>query len=185
MSEEVEAVLKEVIESKASDLNEEQKKKLLEVGTKLFEEGVMPKEAMGLSDQTVEAMYAHGYRLYQAAKYGAAGHIFRMLTTLDPTEPKYYLGMGACLHRMKEYEPAVFMYELCGEMNKQDPMPLYYASDCRFNLGHDEIAIDELEQVIKRSEGKPEFARVADRAKMTLKSKKENKPKEAKPKEEK
>lgn len=166
----VKSVVDEAVSSHAPDLTEEQRAKLHNIGVKIFEGGMIPKDAMQLSDETVEAMYAHGYRLYQGAKYGDAGHIFRMLAVLDPTQSKYYLGMGACLHRLKQYEPATFMYELAAALDKTDPMPLYYASDCRTNMGHEQIAMDHLKNVIERSKGREEYALIADRAKMTLDS---------------
>jgi type III secretion system low calcium response chaperone LcrH/SycD len=168
MGDVVESVVNDVILKKAKELDDKHKEKLLEVGVKIFEEGLLPKDAMDLSEDTIEAMYAHGYRLYQGAKYGDAGHVFRTLAVLDPGDPRYYLAMAACLHRMKQFETAAFMYELTSMLDKKDPMPLYYASDCRINLGHKEMAMGHLEEVIARSKNLPEYALIADRAKMTL-----------------
>ena len=156
--------------SQEQNLNKGQQIKLEKALKQIFEEGVLPKEALGLSDQTLEALYAHAYRLYQSAKYKDAGYIFQLLQTLNPPDWRNYLGMGACLHRLEQYETASFMYQAAGEINKENPMPFYYCSDCRIKMGHFRKAIQLLNEVIKRSIDKPEYNIVSDRSIMMIQS---------------
>lgn len=156
--------------TKDQNLSKGQKVKLEKAFTEIFEKGALPKDALGLSNETMEAMYAHGYRLYQSAKYKDAGYIFHLLQTLNPADPRNYLGMGACLHRLGKYETAVFMYQVAADLEKENPMPFYYYSDCAIKMGHLNKAIFLLKEVVKRAGSKTEYEAIKDRAQMTIRS---------------
>lgn len=168
MAIEVEEIIDGVV--KDQKLNKEQRDKLEKAFVEVFEHGVLPKDAMGLSDQTIEAIYAHAYRLYQSAKYKNAGYIFHILQSLNPRDPRFYLGMGACLHRLGNYETASFMYQVAGDVDVENPMPYYYCSDCRIKMGHFKRAVFLLKEVVKRTLNKPEFEAIRDRSLMTISS---------------
>ena len=78
------------------------------------EKGLMPKQALNIGDDTMEAIYSQGYNLYNQGKYKDASYIFRLLMLLDYLTPKYILGLAACLHRLKDFKNAANVYLLCG-----------------------------------------------------------------------
>jgi type III secretion system low calcium response chaperone LcrH/SycD len=164
--------VKDMIEgvSKEKKLTKGQEIKLEKMLKQILEEGILPKDALGLSDQTIEAIYAHAYRLYQSAKYKDAGYIFSLLQNLNPQDWRFYLGMGACLHRLGKYETASFMYQVAGDIDVENPLPYYYCSDCRIKLGHFRKAAHLLKNVVMRSVGKKEYSSLRDRALMTIRS---------------
>lgn len=163
---------KKQMEEEALNLSEEPfsegDKKLADVLNKVMKKGMLAKEALGLNDTVVEGLYAQAYRLYNTGKYVDASYVFRILITLDPTEPKYLLGLGACFHMGKEYQNAIEAYTMCAVIDPQNPVPHYHASDCYLNLGDKISSIVALEMTVKRAGDKPEFAAIKDRARMTI-----------------
>jgi type III secretion system low calcium response chaperone LcrH/SycD len=147
---------------------------------KLMGKGGAPKEAFGLSDQAIEGIYGQAYRLYNTGKYKDASQLFRLLITLNPTEPKYTLGLAACFHMMKEYSTAAEVYTIGGVLDPQSPIPHYHASDCYLQMDDKISAIIALEMAVKRAGERAEFQQLKDRALLTIKSLKEalTKPKE-------
>src|SRR6185295_13804008 len=60
----------------------------------VLNKGIMPKTALKLGDDTMEAIYAQAYNLYNLGRYKESSYIFRLLVLLDFTTPKYVLGLG-------------------------------------------------------------------------------------------
>jgi type III secretion system low calcium response chaperone LcrH/SycD len=126
--------------------------------------GVMPKHALQLGDDTMEAIYSQGYNLYNQGRYKEASYIFRLLMLLDYMTPKYILGLAACLHRMKDYKSAANIYLLCGTIDSTNPLPHYHAADCYIQLGVPMLAIFSLRLAISAAADQPQYAVVKERA---------------------
>lgn len=153
------------IEGKES---EEIRKALESLASNMFEKGLLPKDAMGISDEMVEGLYSFAYRLYNTGKYDQAVQIFRLLILLNPTSAKFMLGLAACFHMQKQYEIAATSYILCTLVDPKNPLPYYHASDCYMQLGKSDLAIASLEACLKKMEGKAEFTAIRDRVQLTL-----------------
>jgi type III secretion system low calcium response chaperone LcrH/SycD len=162
--EQIKQSLKDVGES----VGEKRKKNLEEAAKNILQKQVIPKEALGMSDQMIEGIYGQAYRLYNTGKYEDASQLFRLLVMMNSTESKYAMGLAACFHMMKDYKSAINTYTLCGIIDPKSPVPHYHASDCYIQLKDPMSAIVALEMAIKRAEGKPEFKSIQDRAKMTV-----------------
>lgn len=134
----------------------------------VLETGRLPREALGFGDQRMEAGYAQAYHLYNTGKFLDAAQIFRWLVVLDATDPKYYLGLAACLHMLKEYNAAAEVYMTCSVIDGQTPIPFYHASDCYIQLRDRASAILMLELAIERAGMKPEYAVLKERARMMI-----------------
>lgn len=141
---------------------------ILKVTKNVMQDGMMPKDACGMSDNTAEAMYAQGYQLYNNGKYSEARHIFSMLTVLNPLEPKYLLGQAASTHMLKDLEHAAELYLRYTIISPHDPVPYYHAADCYMQLREVDCAIIALNMVIRKSGEKPEYSTLKDKAKMML-----------------
>lgn len=130
--------------------------------------GTSPKDVLGLTDAMVEGIYGQAYRLYNTGKYKEAIQIFRMLLMINSTEPKYALGLAACLHMKKEYSAAVAAYTLVSTMDPLNPIPFYHTADCFIKMADPFSAILALEAAIKKSGEKPEYKTLKDRATLML-----------------
>ncbi|MFQ5730250.1 MAG: SycD/LcrH family type III secretion system chaperone [Waddliaceae bacterium] len=131
-----------------------------------------PRNIVGLTDFQVEGMYGQAYRLYNNGKYKDAMEMFRLLTMVDANEPKYFMGMAASLHMMKQYKGAVSVYMLCGTLDPLNPVPHYHAADCYIKMKDPFSAIISLEMAVKRAGDKPEFQAIKERSEAMIKAQK-------------
>jgi len=129
-----------------------------------------PKEAMGMTDAMIEAIYGQAYRLYNTGKYADASRLFRLLVMLVPIEPKFPLGLAASFHMMKDYRNAIQIYTFCSIADAQNPVPHYHAADCYMQLGDLAGAIVAMEMAAKRAGDKTEYKTLKDRALLTIES---------------
>jgi len=140
---------------------------------KSTQKNIMPKDALGLSDDVVEGIYGQAYRLYNSGKYGEASQLFRLLLTLNSADPKYTLGLAACYHMQKDYRNAAAAYAISAVIDPDNPVLYYHSSDCYMNLGDPKSALLALEIAVNRAGGKPEHQLLKDRALMAMESLKE------------
>lgn len=141
-----------------------------EVSNKMFKQHMTPKEALNVNSNVLESVYAQAYRLYNTGKYIEAAHLFRILIMMNVTEPKYLLGLAACFHMLKEYQNAIQTYTMCSALGAQDPIPYYHSSDCFIQMKDYLSAMICLEMTIARAADKPEYAKMKERALMSLES---------------
>ena len=128
--------------------------------------GILPKHAFRLGDDTMEAIYSQAYTLYNQGKYQEASYIFRLLMLLDYMTAKYVLGLGACLHRMKDFKNAANIYLLCATLDSTNPLPHYHAADCYLQLGYPEMAVFSLGLVLATAKEDPQYAVIKERARL-------------------
>jgi len=160
--------LKKAVDELGEKEAKEQQKNFENLSRDVVEKGLLPKNALGMSDNLIEGIYGQAYRLYNTGKYKDASQLFRMLIMLDATEPKYPMGLAACFHMMKEYQNAINTYALCGIIDPENPVPHYHASDCYLQMNDPISAIIALEMAIKRAGKRNEYQALKDRALMTL-----------------
>ena len=134
--------------------------------TQAMTKGMMPKTALRIGDETMEAMYAQGYNLYNQGKYKEASYVFRLLMLLDYLMPKYVLGYAACLHRQKDYKNAANLYLLCGTLDSQNPLPHYHAADCYIQLGAFPLAIFSLDMAMTAAGNQQQYSVIKERARL-------------------
>lgn len=134
------------------------------------QEETSPQKAMGMTNEMVEGIYGQAYRLYNTGKYQDAAQLFRLLVMVNPTDPKFTLGLAACLHLLKEFKNAIEIYTVCSILDQDSPIPLFHASDCYLQVQDKLAAMMALEMAVKRAGSKPEFQTLKDRASMTAKS---------------
>lgn len=139
-----------------------------EIFNTILETGKVPTEALGFNKERIDASYGQAYRLYNTGKYGDASYIFRLLIFLDPTEAKYYLGLAACFHMLKEYSAAAQVYIACSALEAENPIPFFHASDCYIQMRDRASALLMLEMAVKRSGEKPEYQVLKERAVLTI-----------------
>ncbi len=141
-----------------------------DVTEKLFKQGMAPKDALGASPGYLENIYAQAYRLYNTGKYSEAGHLFRVLVMFNAMEPKYMLGLAACMHMLKDFVNAIHTYTLCSALDPDNPIPHYHSSDCFIQMKEYLSAMICLELAIESCKNKQEFAKMKERAQLSLES---------------
>ncbi len=138
-------------------------KQIMEVALK---KGIMPKQALQISDETMEAIYTQAYTLYNQGRFRDASYIFRLLMLLDFTTPKYVLGLAACAHRLQDFTNAANLYFLCTALDPDNPLPHFHATDCYVQLGAIGIASYSLQLAITTAGDQPEYQAIKQRAEL-------------------
>lgn len=95
------------------------------------------KELPTFSHDTAEALYAFAYGFYENGIYDKAVHFFRFLTLMQMNNKKYWMGLGASYHMLKDYECALQCYGYAAFLDENDPYVHLHAAECFFAL--DEI----------------------------------------------
>jgi len=130
----------------------------------VYEKEMLLKDAMHISDGIMAEFYVFAYSEFTSGNYQKARGLFTILTRLDPHNFQYALGLAVTLHRMKEYDLAVGMYMNCTFLEITNPIPYIYAYDCFLNKNSKLAAKDMLDNCIKYTGNKPEYAALKCRA---------------------
>lgn len=88
----------------------------------------------GLDERDMEAVYGLAHSLYQGGRYDKAKSAFKFLCMYDHTEPKWWVGLGATMQRLKDFEGAVKAYGYATLMDVEDPKPQLHAGYCLLAL---------------------------------------------------
>ena len=158
----------EVIQNIDMPVGLEERKKLEEIINQIFVEKKLPKDALGLSEETLEHLYAQGYRLYNNGNYKAAKDVFKVLNVYNPRESRYAGALGATFHRLKNYRDACEYYLAAAILDPQDPLPFYYMFDCYNQAGMLTEAEGCLLETIRRMGEDPIYAKLKIRCTLLL-----------------
>lgn len=134
-----------------------------------IEEGKSPQESTGLDKTTIEGIYGHAYRLYNAGQYREAIQIFRILITFNSTNIRYILGLAACYHMLENYESALTMYSVVETVDPQNPQTYYDASNCYSKLNLPKQALEQLQSALQRC-AEPKHAQLKERIQLAIAS---------------
>ncbi len=129
-----------------------------------IKKGIIPKQMLKLDDETLEGIYTQAYLFYNQGKFRDASYLFVILMLLDPTQPKYMLGSGACLHRLGKYEKAAQVYLLGSSLDPKNPLPHFHAADCYIKLKALPLADMCLKTAIQCCGEQKEYELVKERA---------------------
>ena len=97
--------------------------------------GGVLKDAHGLTDEEMEAIYGVAYNLYESGKYEDALQVFKFLCFFDHLEKKYWMGLGAVNQMLKKYDDANNAYSMAAMLDIDDPTPAMHAANCLLLAG--------------------------------------------------
>lgn len=106
------------------------KEQIEKIFTDFYEKGIPIYQSIGLNDDFMKFLYSTAYQMYQSGKFNEAIANFQVLSTFDPTEPKYALGMALCYKEMKKYPHAIEELLQCTSINPEDPIPYWHLYEC-------------------------------------------------------
>ncbi|RDB31804.1 SycD/LcrH family type III secretion system chaperone [Candidatus Similichlamydia laticola] len=118
------------------EIYEEFSQKLAQAIGLVYEKGVLFKDALGLSEENMEAFYAWGFQLFEKKQFSEAFQLFNILVILDPIQWKYRYALATTLHRQKNYKDAVkaYLMSVMLEPARYIPLPHYHAADCYIQM---------------------------------------------------
>ncbi len=109
-------------------------------------------EALQLSPEQFEALYAVGHNTYVAGKYEDAASFFGVLISIQPFDARVYIGFAASLQMQKKYEHAALFYQWACGIDQQDPNPMFHSAECYMAMDDTAGAKSALIYTLKRIE---------------------------------
>ncbi|MEJ5301204.1 MAG: SycD/LcrH family type III secretion system chaperone [Thermodesulforhabdaceae bacterium] len=144
------------------DLSEEQ---MIDIVTAVVKGETTLQEVKGFSDEQMEAIYAIAFNLYQGGKYKDAVEVFTWLGMMNPFVSKYWMGLGASLQMLKDFNNALNAYAVAAITSKpEDPVPHLHAGECYLGLGDKEEALKAFTMASDFSKNKPQYKKVFAKA---------------------
>ncbi|MGC8718448.1 MAG: SycD/LcrH family type III secretion system chaperone [Thermodesulforhabdaceae bacterium] len=144
------------------DLTQEQ---MQDIVTAVVKGEMTLQEVKGFTDEQMEAIYSIGYNLYQAGKYNDAVQVFTWLGIFNPFVSKYWLGLGASLQMIKDFENALNAYAVAAITSEpEDPVPHLHAGECYVGMGDIEEAGKAFQMAADFSKDKPKYAKTYQKA---------------------
>ena len=122
-----------------------------------------------MDEKDMEAVYGLAHSLYQSGRYDKAKSAFKFLCLYDHTEPRWWVGLGATMQRLKDFEGAIKAYGYATLMDVEDPKPQLHAGYCLMALEHYVEAKAALEGTVMAAGEDPEKADYKSQAEALLK----------------
>jgi len=115
----------------------------------MLSDGVTLREAKGITDAELEALYAMGVDFYKARKYAEARKIFRFLAIMHHTSSRFWTALGSVDQATKNYDNAIKAYQVAAFFDLHYPNPQYHAAECfraKGDLANARCALRSLEK---------------------------------------
>ena len=119
--------------------------KLAEGIKSLVKDNATLKQAKGVTNGELEAVYSLAFGYYRTGKYDEALKLFQFLVLFDHLNAKFWFGLGATQQAVKDYQGAVASYGYCSFLNLENPKPQYHAAECFLAIGDKRNAASSLE----------------------------------------
>lgn len=127
-------------------------------------------QAAGISQKTLEGLYALAHGLYSSGNYADAQVMFQALSIYAPNEYRFWMGLAGCRQALEQYQAAVEAYQMAAVAAElKNPEPLLFAVHCLIKLGHKDEAVVGIETLLHMgSDDDPRNKAVHDRARALL-----------------
>lgn len=162
------AVEKKKSGKKQKKIPQTEKEVALFMAKKALLKGVLPKEQLGINDRLLEYLYHFATKFYTNGQYKQGVNLFQVLFTLDPTQARFYTGLGCCQMQLKEHQEAISAFLMASELDRVDPLPFFYMSECLLTLNAPIEAAIALQSVISRCGDNPLFEILKNKATLMI-----------------
>ncbi|MCD0457894.1 SycD/LcrH family type III secretion system chaperone [Roseiconus lacunae] len=128
----------------------------MQVAGQVINDGHTMQHAYQIQPEHMNAVYAYGYDLQQRGQFVKAEPIFRQLAFLDHYQPKYWIALGYCRERQKQYQDAMKAYVVAGRIDPADPCAALRAAECLMLMKEFTAASDAVELAIRNCQRRPQ-----------------------------
>lgn len=127
-------------------------------------------QAVNVSKDTLENLYALAYNLYSSGNYKDGQVVFQALCLYDPNEYKFWMGLAGCRQALKLYRTAIDAYQMAAVATTlKNPEPFLYAARCLLELNMKEEAIAAIQALLTMGDAKdPKVAACHEKGKAIL-----------------
>ncbi|NGX60903.1 MAG: Chaperone protein IpgC [Chlamydiae bacterium] len=136
---------------------------------KMNEKGMSLKEATGVSEESLEEMYALAYGYYNQGKFEEAVSLFKFLSIASPDTYRYVLGMAASFHQLKSYKEAATGFYLALNL-EPNPFAGYYLLDAFLKQDLFDEAREFIDLLLELCEEQPGYEEIQGRVELIKKS---------------
>jgi type III secretion system low calcium response chaperone LcrH/SycD len=161
---EMEELIKQAVDQLGPEYSDQLKASLADAARKIYFEGMLPKDAMGISDAVMDGIYRIACELYEGGKFDEARKIFAFLRFLDGSKFRFVFAQALCYHRQEDYANAAACYAISALINQEDPWPLLRIAECHLSLDLPDLAYEVLSDAINRAGNNPEYEQIKNRA---------------------
>ncbi len=119
-------------------------------------------KALGISDDTIEFLYARAHRWVAIGQHERAEPIFRALCLIDDSSADFWVGVGLCLRARTAWNEALDAFRTASEKRPQWAIPHFHALDLCVRGKDWEQAAIELAAFEEKSDSATHSAIVAE-----------------------
>ena len=127
-------------------------------------------QAVGISRETLESLYALGHGLYTSGNYHDAQVVFQALSIYDPNDYRFWMGLAGCRQALEQYQAAIDAYQMAAVATTlHNPEPFLFAARCLLKLGRKDDAVVAIQALLTLgSKDDPRVAVCHEKAKALL-----------------
>ncbi len=133
-------------------------------------EGKTAQEILGFSNETMARFYRAAYHLFEDKRFADAANAFLFLTTLNPFNHDFWLGLGMATQLCKNFEIAIDAYEMAAICELDNPVSYFYLAKCLYAIHERENALHALDLALEYAQDKDEYAELKQQAQMARES---------------
>jgi tetratricopeptide (TPR) repeat protein len=134
-------------------------------GTKIFNaltKGASFGQALGISNNIIELLYARAHRWVAVARYEKAEPIFRALCVIDASSADFWVGLGICLQARSAWDDALAAFTTASAKKRKWEIPHFHALDLCMRRKDWDQAATELAAFERKADNKTSPAIVAE-----------------------
>lgn len=106
----------------------------------------------GSTNQHLDELYSLACTHFERDDYKNALPLFQKLTMVMPKIKEYWFGYASTFMMQKEYEKAVWAWQMTALLDGQDVLPHFHAAECLYSLKHFDQGLKALEAARLRTE---------------------------------
>ena len=168
---EKESLLADMLSLVSGDAKDPEMEKMLR---QVIFDNKKPYEMAGLKSETIDWIHRQGYEAYTHGKYVKARNAFATLRTLDPDNFDYAMALAGSHQQLKDYLSATQTYAMCMMLDKTNPLPYFYSSECFLQLGMTDLAALMLSTTVQLAAIDARYSNLKEQAEALLNGMKGN-----------
>ncbi|MBO5659092.1 MAG: SycD/LcrH family type III secretion system chaperone [Duodenibacillus sp.] len=124
----------------------------------------------GVSDETLESMYALAHGLYTSGSHHDAQVVFQALCVYNPNDYRFWMGLAGSRQALEQYAAAIDAYQMAAVSTQlSTPEPFLFAARCLLKLGRKDDAVIAIKALLKLGDSAdPRHTEIHNKAKALL-----------------
>lgn len=127
-------------------------------------EGKNFSEILGFDQEILSHFYRVAYELFQKKQYADALDAFLFLTSIEPSNFDFWIGLGMTIQVQGRIQLAIDAYEIAALIDLENPIPYFFLSKCFFAIHDRASSFEAIELALEYSNGKLEYSQLNQHA---------------------